>query len=469
LSARVLIVDDEEGVRFVLSRAAERVGCEPVAVGSAEDARAELRKRDCFLALIDVRLPGDSGFQLLSELQALPPHERPYAVMMTAQDTVEAAIEAMKRGAEEYLAKPFDMEAVLALVRALRERPRPRAPAPEAAPEDLAEKLVGKSAAMRDVYKEIGRAARTDLTLLVTGESGTGKELVARALHAHSARARGPFVPVNVAAIPRELLESELYGYERGAFTGASERRAGKFETAQGGTLFLDEVGELPLELQAKLLRALQAREVARLGGGAARAVDVRVIAATNADLRRAVAEGRFRADLFYRLSVVELRVPPLRERKEDIRALAEHFIARYAPVLKARATALGDDAARLLEEHPWPGNVREMENVVRAALLRTPGPQLSAADVKPLLVGPPLPGPEQLYDARLRERLAAGEPDLYTRALEEVERVLLSAALDVAGGNQSKAAALLGLHRNSLRRRLAALGMIAAGGEEEP
>src|SRR5512137_1287764 len=393
---KVLIVDDEPSVRFVLGRTCERVGVPFLEAGSAEEARVELSRTGTGrtgigLVLLDVRLPGDDGFTLLAELAGRS--DSPFVVVMTAEDTMRSAVEAMKRGAADYLAKPFDLARVERIVRDL-------AIGPDADVEDRAERagakgdaerrkegatldmLIGRSPAMVEVYKEIGRVARTEMTVLLMGESGTGKELVARAIHANSARSRGPFVTVNMAAVPRDLMESELYVHEKGSFTGAVERRPGKFELANGGTLFLDEIGEMPVELQAKLLRVLQEREVDRVGGTRPLSVDVRIVAATNADLARSVEEGRFRRDLYYRLAVVPIRLPPLREREADVVLLARHFVAKYGEQLRGRPVQLARDAEPLLLAHGWPGNVRELQNVVQRALLKLAGPRLGAKDL---------------------------------------------------------------------------------------
>ena len=402
---KVLIVDDESSIRFVLARTCERAGVPWVEAGSAEEAREKLRALGTGpdgigLLLLDVRLPGDDGLKLLGEIAGRP--DSPFVVVMTAEDTMRTAVEAMKRGAADYLGKPFDLARVERIVRDLAAAPARAGEAepgpageergdPTAEPRRyrevaLPETLVGRSPAMVEVYKEVGRVARTEMTVLLMGESGTGKELVARAVHANSARAKGPFITVNMAAIPKDLIESELYGHEKGSFTGAVERRPGKFELASGGTLFLDEIGEMPIELQAKLLRVLQEREVDRVGGKRPLPVDVRIVAATNADLARSVEEGRFRRDLYYRLAVVPIRLPPLREREADVVLLARHFIARYGEQLKGRAVALGKDAEPLLLAHPWPGNVRELQNVIQRALLKLNGPRLGAADLVGLL-----------------------------------------------------------------------------------
>src|SRR5512142_3302714 len=399
---KVLIVDDEPSVRFVLGKTCERAGVPFEEAGSAEEARDKLRvlgggKDGVGLVLLDVRLPGDDGFKLLGEIGGRS--DSPFIVVMTAEDTMRSAVEAMKRGAADYLGKPFDLARVERIVKDLAQaQPEGAEHAsehasieaaidPNAEPrryKDIAipETLIGRSAAMIEVYKEIGRVARTEMTVLLMGESGTGKELVARAIHANSARARGPFITVNMAAIPRDLIESELYGHEKGSFTGAVDRRPGKFELASGGTLFLDEIGEMPVELQAKLLRVLQEREVDRLGGSRPMPVDVRIVAASNADLARAVEEGRFRRDLYYRLAVVPIRLPPLREREGDVILLARHFLAKYGEQLKGRPLTLAKDAEPLLLSHAWPGNVRELQNVVQRALLKLAGPRLGAKDL---------------------------------------------------------------------------------------
>ena len=326
----------------------------------------------------------------------------------------------------------------------------------------LPETLVGRSPAMIEVFKEVGRVARTEMTVLLMGESGTGKELVARAVHSNSARSGGPFITVNMAALPRDLIESELYGHEKGSFTGAVERRPGKFELASGGTLFLDEIGEMPIELQAKLLRVLQEREIDRVGGSRALPVDVRVVAATNADLARSVEEGRFRRDLYYRLAVVPIRLPPLREREADVVMLARHFLARYGQQLKGRPVALGKDAEAMLLAHPWPGNVRELQNVIQRALLKLNGPRLGAAELSGLL--PAAAAAERGLAGLVNVMLDGAEPEggRYRAALEALEKPLIAAAITRTKGNQLRAAELLGMNRNTLRERMRALGMKA-------
>jgi two-component system nitrogen regulation response regulator GlnG len=476
---KVLIVDDEPSVRFVLARTCEQAGVPFAEAGSAEEAREELsrsgtgRPGGIGLVLLDIRLPGDDGFTLLGELAGKP--GAPFVVVMTAEDTMRSAVEAMKLGAADYLGKPFDLARVERIVRDLAIGPDVAEPHEDRAREErgdgaerrvkdvtLSEILIGRSPAMVDVFKEIGRVARTEMTVLLMGESGTGKELVARAIHANSERARGPFITVNMAAIPRDLMESELYGHERGAFTGAAERRPGKFELASGGTLFLDEIGEMPVELQAKLLRVLQEREIDRVGGTRPLAVDVRIVAATNADLARAVEEGRFRRDLYYRLAVVPIRLPPLREREGDVVLLARHFVAKYGEQLRGRPLALAKDAEPLLLAHAWPGNVRELQNVVQRALLKLPGARLTARDLGGLL--PSTGASERGLGGLVESMLDAPEPEggRYSAALASVEAPLLAAALARTKGNQLRAAELLGMNRNTLRERMRVLGMRA-------
>jgi len=460
---RALVVEDDEGVRFVLERALAGAGLSPRGAATLAEGRAALAAESFVCAFADIRLPDGSGLDLAGEIARLP--ERPLLVVMTAQDTVEHAIEAMRRGADEYLVKPFTVAHVQQLARNALERGR-LAAAPALQPELAPFGLVGTGAAMREVYKRIGRAASVDLPVLVEGESGTGKELVARAIHAFSGRSAGPFVAVNLAALPASLVESELYGHEKGAFTGASAARPGQFELARGGTLLLDEVGELPGELQPKLLRALQEGEIARVGGRAIRA-DVRVVAATNADLPTAVARGRFRADLYYRLRVFPIRLPPLREHPEDVPALAAHFLRRDGPRLRGRELRLSDDALELLQRHRWPGNVRELENVLRAAVVAAADLVVGAADLRPLLSSAADAGSQGWQEAfarAVRERL--GVPGDVDSLRAEAERIVLSEALSRAGGNQVRAAALLGMHRNSLRRRMDELGLGRAAGE---
>ena len=464
--ARILVADDEPSIRFVLRESLEEEGYEVIEVADGDSALAELSARRFHVAFLDIRMPGMTGLDLLERLVALG--NRVAVVIMTAQNTFENAVEAMKRGALDYLVKPFAIGEVKALVtKALRARAleeEVHALRREVSRQVASgERLVGRSPALLDLFKTVGRVARRDVAVLITGESGTGKELVARAIHAASPRASRPLVAVNTAAIPRELLESELFGHERGAFTGATEARAGRFREAAGGTLFLDEIGDMPADLQAKLLRVLQDGEVTPVGGGQTRNVDARVIAATHRDLDVAVAEGHFREDLLYRLRVVPMHIPALRERREDIPVLAHHFVERYAEDLASGSCFLSEEAVEVLESCDWPGNVRELENCIKRALVLATGDVLTPEDFAFLReqgvrsAGPSLDG---LVRSEVAEALAQGDPDVYRTLLERVERPVLETVLRQTEGNQIRAAALLGINRNTLRKKIVELGI---------
>jgi len=467
MSARVLIADDEASIRFVLRETLESAGHSVVDVANGDDALRALTEASFDLAFFDIRMPGASGLDLLERARTVGSDVA--IVIITAQSTFENAVEAMKRGAFDYLTKPFGTQEVLALVekvlrsRALEFEVRAlrRALGKGAPP---SERLVGRSTALLEVFKTIGRVARSDVPVLVTGESGTGKELIARAIHAASSRAAGPFIAVNAAAIPRELLESELFGHERGAFTGAVEARAGRFREASGGTLFLDEIGDMPVELQAKLLRVLQSGEVTSVGGRRAEAVNVRIVAATHRDLDAAVASGAFREDLLYRLRVVPIAVPPLRERREDIPPLIDHFLARYDTELTGSMHVISPDAVEALAKHPWPGNVRELENAIKRALVLAPAEVIGAEDFAFLESGASERVAltlEGIVRAETEAALDSGVPgDVHAALLTRVEKPLIETALARTGGNQLRAAELLGINRNTLRKRILELGI---------
>jgi two-component system nitrogen regulation response regulator GlnG len=470
-AARVLVADDEPGIRFVLREALEAEGYEVTDVDNGEAALAALAEAPHQLAFLDIRMPGPSGLELLDRLQVLGSETA--VVIITAQNTFENAVEAMKRGALDYLVKPFEVAQVKALAaKAIRTR---------ALEQEVAElrrevgrrtvpgdRLVGRSPELLEIFKTVGKVAARDVSVLITGESGTGKELVARAIHAASARGGAPFVAVNTAAIPRELLESELFGHERGAFTGAIAARTGRFREAHRGTLFLDEIGDMPVDLQAKLLRVLQSGEVTPVGARTSEQVDVRIIAATHRDLDAAVREGRFREDLLYRLRVVPLHIPPLRERRDDVAVLAEHFVSRYAEELGTGRRILAPATLERLERHDWPGNVRELENSIKRALVLSSGEVLGPEDFD-FLTAPPaaLPGEADLPGLVEREvtaALDAGTGDVYRRILERVEKPLLEAVLARTDGNQIRAAAILGINRNTLRKKIVELGISLPG-----
>ncbi len=460
-AAQVWIVDDDRSVRFVLAAALGEAGYRVTAFADAAevlDALASGRAPD--LLLTDVRMPGDSGLVLLDKLKAQRP--RLPVIVMSAHTDVASTAGAFRGGAQEFLSKPFDMDEAVALVqRALPERIAPAA-TPVVAPPEPAQALVGQAPAMRELFRAIGRLAQVPLSVLITGETGTGKELVARALHRESPRAARPFVALNAAAIPAELLESELFGHEAGAFTGAHKRHIGRFEQADGGTLFLDEIGDMPAALQTRLLRVLAEGEFFRVGGRELIRVDVRVIAATHQPLEALVEQGRFRADLLHRLDVVRLRLPPLRERREDIAQLAARFLAHAARKLQLPAKKLSAPALERLRAHAWPGNVRELENVCWRLAALAPGDTIGAADLAlafPDATGtdtetPPGDWTQALADWA-RERLAAGAADLHAQARDLLDRTLLEAALERCNGHRGDAAEALGLSRNTVTRKL--------------
>jgi DNA-binding NtrC family response regulator len=443
----VLVADDEPGIRFVLREALEATGSFVIDVDSGDAALEALAASHFDVAFFDIRMPGPSGLDLLERARSLGPGA-PAIVIITAQHTFENAVEAMKRGALDYLLKPFGVGEAQALVeKALRSRALEREVralrrevGARTAP---GERLVGRSSALLEVFKTVGRVARSDVPVLVTGESGTGKELVARAIHGASPRAEQPFVPVNSAAIPRDLLESELFGHERGAFTGATESRLGRFREATGGTLFLDEIGDMPLALQAKLLRVLQSGEVTPVGGRRTERVDVRIIAATHRDVDAEVREGRFREDLFYRLNVIPIALPPLRDRRTDIPLLVDHFLAKHGE--PGRVRRIAPEALEALVGWSWPGNVRELESVVERTLLLTEGDLIRIDD---------LPAAVRMRGSGVAAFLPIEIPDAGLD-LERLERDLIKGALEKAGGNVTRAARLLGLSRRTLQYRL--------------
>jgi len=467
--ARVLIADDEDSLRWVLEKGLRGAGYDVTAVKDGEEAVRAFEAQPFELVFVDVRMPGVDGLGVLERLRELRPDV--YVVVMTAHGSMDTAIKTMQRGAYDYLTKPFDLDEVLLLTeRALaasqltQEVARLRKGLQEVREFSA---LIGRHPRMQDVYKTIGRIAGSDVSVLLRGESGTGKELVARAIHHYSRRSGRPFVAVSCAAIPGTLLESEMFGHERGAFTDAKERRLGKFELAHGGTLYLDEIGDMPVDLQTKLLRALQERTIERLGGHESIAIDVRVLAATNRDLDALMKEGRFREDLYDRLNVVTLHLPPLRERRRDIPLLVEHFLAKYVEELGERGVA--PEALDRLVGYDWPGNVRELENVIqRAMVMATAGVVLP----EHLPIGPVSAAASVAVDATLediierklmecvrglRERSSA---NLYDLVVGLVEKPLLRSVLRETGGNQVRAAQILGINRNTLRKKLTEHGI---------
>ena len=455
----ILVADDDAAIRTVLSQALGRAGYDVRTTATASGLWHLVSEGEGALVVTDVVLPDGNGFDLLPRIRRVRP-DLP-VVVMSAQNTILTAIAAAEHGAFEYLPKPFDLKELISTVQRALAAP-PRAQEAVSGTEGESLPLIGRSPVMQDIYRAIARLTRSDLTVTITGESGTGKELVARVLHDYGLRRRGPFVAVNMAAIPKELVESELFGHERGAFTGAVQRGVGRFEQAEGGTLFLDEIGDMPLEAQTRLLRVLQQGEYTSIGGRAALHTNVRIIAATNRDLLRLVRQGLFREDLYYRLNVVPLRVPPLRERADDIPDLVRHFLKRAEG---EQRKGIEEEALELLKRQRWPGNVRELENLVRRLTILHSGDMISADSVAQE-IGQAAPHEDAgdssslgtLVERHLAREFGSGglpPPGLYGRILAEVERPLLAQCLAAAHGNQIRAAQLLGLNRNTLRKKL--------------
>jgi two-component system nitrogen regulation response regulator GlnG len=469
-SGQILLADDDAAIRTVLNQALSRAGYEVRSTGHAATLWRWVAQGDGDLIITDVVMPDENAFDLLPRIKKVRP-ELPI-IIMSAQNTFMTAIRASERGAYEYLPKPFDLKELVAIVgRALS---RPRGTPSSAGPENEDIPLVGRSPAMQEIYRALARLMPTDLTVMIMGESGTGKELVARALHDYGKRRGGPFVAVNMAAIPRDLIESELFGHEKGAFTGALTRSAGRFEQAEGGTLFLDEIGDMPMEAQTRLLRVLQQGEYTTVGGRIPIKTNVRIIAATNKDLRVSIQQGLFREDLFFRLNVVPIRLPPLRERSEDVADLVRHFGALVEKEGLPRKQMDGEAMDRL-KRYRWPGNVRELENLVRRLAALYPQDTITAPIIDAELdtgprapsssepAGAPPPEGETLSAAMERHlqdyfrgyRDTLPPPGLYHRILREIEGPLIGAALAATRGNQIRAAELLGVNRNTLRKKV--------------
>ena len=467
----ILVCDDDAAIRTVLNQALGRAGYDVRTTANAAGLWRWIAQGEGNLVITDVILPDENAFDLLPRIKRLRP-DLP-VVVMSAQNNILTAITATERGAYEYLPKPFDLKELTAIVqRALAAPGRKRATA-ETESSDERLPLIGRSPAMQEIYRIIARLTQADLTVMISGESGTGKELVARALHDYGKRKHGSFVAVNMAAIPKELIESELFGHERGAFTGATGRGVGRFEQAEGGTLFLDEIGDMPLEAQTRLLRVLQQGEYTTVGGRVPIRTDVRIIAATNRDLRQLIQQGLFREDLFYRLNVVPMRLPPLREHIEDIPDLVRHFLRR-AEADGLPPKRLDSGALDQLKTHIWPGNVRELENLVRRLVVLNPDEVINedaiAAELAQLERSMPVAEDEEgSFTALVERHLTAhfaeyGErlppSGLYDRVIREVERPLVAISLAAARGNQIRAAQLLGLNRNTLRKKIRELGI---------
>ena len=459
---QVLIVDDEPNLRKILSAQLTRDGYDVLTAEDGEQGLQLLREHHIDLVITDLKMPKVDGMTLLKK--ALEEEPELPVILITAHGTIDTAVEALKSGAFDFVTKPFDKDEVRQIVsKALRTRElRGHDATPTAASRGARFGIIGGSPGIAELYAILERVADTPTTVLITGETGTGKELVARALHEHSSRRDKPFIKVNCAAIPKELIESELFGYERGAFTGAVTSKPGRFELANGGTLFLDEIGEIPVEMQVKLLRALQESEFERVGGIKTIRVDVRLVAATNRDLKKLIASGAFREDLFYRLNVVPIRLPALRDRTSDIPILVEHFLAKFNDRLRKRVEGVEADARDLLVQYPWPGNIRELENVIERAVLFCDTQQLRATDLPPDLRGVPALANVRVPEADLQAALA-GEGGLKEHvkvAMSRLEKELVSRALKQTSGNVTHAARLLKISRKGLQLKMKELGL---------
>ncbi len=484
----IWVVDDDHSIRFVLEKALAREGLPVRSFSNARDMLAALDDDSPQVLVSDIRMPGGSGLELLAKVKAKLPALP--VIIMTAYSDLDSAVSAFQGGAFEYLPKPFDLPRAVELIRRAQEESQREAGEQEAAAQ--VPEMLGQAPAMQDVFRAIGRLSQSNVTVLITGESGSGKELVARALHKHSPRGEGPFVAINTAAIPKDLLESELFGHERGAFTGAQASRRGRFEQADGGTLFLDEIGDMPFELQTRLLRVLSDGQFYRVGGHSPLRSNVRVIAATHQNLEDRVRQGAFREDLFHRLNVIRLRLPPLRERREDIPSLARHFLQRSATELGVEPKRLSDAALAVLTAFDFPGNVRQLENICHWLSVMAPSqvvepkdlpdelqpgyvpaPSTTAMTSAPVALPSTTPAPAAapqstssgegwLADmaADARARLLAGEPEVWDALTKRFEAQLILTALDITRGRRIEAAQKLGIGRNTITRKIQELGL---------
>lgn len=468
---KILIVEDEINLRIILKKMFKKKLFEVDVAPDAQTAITKLEQQSFDVALMDINLPDKSGLEILKQFKEKKKNVR--FIIMTAQDTMNNAVEAMKLGAFDYISKPFELVEMESLVEQAIEAKKSDKQIKKAGKDLFDEKqfeseIIGQSKGIKDIFKIIGRVANSQVSVLIIGESGTGKELIARSIHANGSRAHAPFLAVNCAAIPKDLLESELFGYVRGAFTGAQEDRMGFFEKADGGTIFLDEIGDMPLVLQAKLLRVLQEREVQRLGSDTPRKIDVRVVSATNHNLEKRVAEKSFREDLFFRLNVIPIKVPSLRERKEDIPLLASYFLKRLAVETQDEEKKCTPGAIKLLENYPWPGNIRELENVLKRAAILSSQISLDVIDFAPFLGANSHANTfkdfekmrfEELVETKISQFLDRFDQldieDLYKTIVNMVERPLIKLVMQKLNNNQIKTSKVLGINRNTLRKKI--------------
>ncbi|KAB0461059.1 nitrogen regulation protein NR(I) [Vibrio toranzoniae] len=458
----VWVVDDDSSIRWVVEKTLSSADIKCETFADAESVLLALERETPDVLVSDIRMPGIDGIELLHQVHQRSP-DLP-VIIMTAHSDLDAAVNAYQKGAFEYLPKPFDIDETLTLVeRAIaHSQEQKREQASEVVEETNAPEIIGEAPAMQEVFRAIGRLSRSSISVLINGESGTGKELVAHALHRHSPRAKNPFIALNMAAIPKDLIESELFGHEKGAFTGANSVRQGRFEQANGGTLFLDEIGDMPLDIQTRLLRVLSDGQFYRVGGHSAVKVDVRIVAATHQDLERLVHEGGFREDLFHRLNVIRIHIPALRERKQDIEKLTHHFLASAAEELGVEVKTLHPETVLKLNQLNWPGNVRQLENICRWLTVMASGSEILPSDLPPELLEEKTVTTsgsgdnwQQLLANWAKCALDSGEKELLTYALPEFERILLEAALKHTNGHKQDAAKVLGWGRNTLTRKL--------------
>lgn len=468
---RVWIIDDDRSIRWVLEKSLQQAGLETRSFESGESVMANLA-RDLPDAIVsDIRMPGIDGLALLEQIHES--HPAVPVIIMTAHSDLDSAVQAYQGGAFEYLPKPFDVdEAVAVTKRALAHAQEQKAQAPAPEDDEVGTEIIGEAPAMQEVFRAIGRLSQSNITVLINGESGTGKELVARALHRHSPRKQAPFIALNMAAIPKDLIESELFGHEKGAFTGAGGQRQGRFEQANGGTLFLDEIGDMPADTQTRLLRVLADGEFYRVGGHTPVKVNVRIIAATHQNLEKLVADHRFREDLFHRLNVIRIHIPKLAERREDIPKLAQFFLQKAARELGVEPKTLQGDAENILCNLNWPGNVRQLENTCRWITVMASGREVQSSDLPPELLETQDKGiTNGEWDKALRawadQALARGQQDILSQAVPAFERALIETALKHTAGRKRDAANLLGWGRNTLTRKLKELGMNDEAGDD--
>ena len=470
-SETVWIVDDDRSIRWVLEKALQQEGMTTQSFDSADGVMSRLARQQPDVIISDIRMPGSSGLDLLAKIREQ--HPRLPVIIMTAHSDLDSAVASYQGGAFEYLPKPFDVDEAVSLVKRANQHAQEQqgltvVPALARTPE-----IIGEAPAMQEVFRAIGRLSHSNITVLINGESGTGKELVAHALHRHSPRAASPFIALNMAAIPKDLMESELFGHEKGAFTGAANLRRGRFEQADGGTLFLDEIGDMPADTQTRLLRVLADGEFYRVGGHVPVKVDVRIIAATHQNLETLVHAGKFREDLFHRLNVIRIHIPRLSDRREDIPTLAKHFLARAAQELAVEPKLLKSETEEYLKNLPWPGNVRQLENTCRWITVMASGREVHVGDLPPELLNLPQDAaPVTNWEQALRQwadqALARGQSSLLDSAVPSFERIMIETALKHTAGRRRDAAVLLGWGRNTLTRKIKELGMKIDGGDDD-